>query len=46
LDIGAWTGMLLTGISEDATVLLGGGTDPEGISRSWAITVPKGYFHD
>lgn len=45
-DIGAWTGMLLTGISEDATVLLGEGTDPEGISRSWAITVPKGYFHD
>ena len=41
LNVGGWTLSSIQGISEDGTVLVGGGTNPDGFGEGWMAVVPR-----
>ncbi|MGD0784395.1 MAG: PEP-CTERM sorting domain-containing protein [Sedimentisphaerales bacterium] len=41
LDLSGWTLTKATGISDDGTVIIGTGTNPQGNTEEWMVTIPE-----
>ncbi|MHC5211062.1 MAG: hypothetical protein ACYTG2_10125 [Planctomycetota bacterium] len=45
LDLGGWTLLQATSVSDDGSVLVGYGLDPQGATQAWIVTLPV-FFVD